>query len=200
MTQTKKVIAAVVLGILAVVVFAMNMRKSPEERAKLERLKQSIEQAQSGVPAAPAPQAASPGASAPSPATPGAARPVSDLAKGPDLDQLLADITEEDFDYALSKKRRNPMTPLVGEVVVARGVFGEPGSKLSRSFEAQMTARGMQVTGVVWDDQNPMAVVDNEVVWPGYVFPLGIKVESIGRDHVILRVEDTLITRELEEP
>lgn len=118
------------------------------------------------------------------------------------INTLLAQIEEVDFTY--EARGRDPMTPLVGPLLREGTVKGpRPDARL-----AVQVARSMKVTGIMWDKANPLAVVDDDVVWKGYEFvsvgrkeyPPGIVVDSIGADHVILRVEETLITLELQEP
>jgi hypothetical protein len=55
------------------------------------------------------------------------------------------------------------------------------------------------VSGIVWDERHPLSVVDNEVVYPGYVYADGVTVESIERDRVVFKVGDSLIQNPLKE-
>jgi hypothetical protein len=55
------------------------------------------------------------------------------------------------------------------------------------------------VSGIVWDERHSLAVVDNEVVYPGYVYADGVTVESIERDRVVFKVGDSLIQNPLKE-
>jgi hypothetical protein len=55
------------------------------------------------------------------------------------------------------------------------------------------------VSGIVWDERRPLAVVDNEVVYAGYAYADGTTVESIERDRVIFKVGDSLIQNPLKE-
>lgn len=117
------------------------------------------------------------------------------------IDELLASIKEVDFDYALERETRDPMTPLVGKHALTQYMAAENGGAANalNSGEAQRLAMNMTVTGIVWDKKSPMAVVNNEVVYPGYVFDSGIAVESIEPTRVLLRVGDSVIPKELEE-
>lgn len=112
------------------------------------------------------------------------------------IDDLLSGIKEVDFDYDQNRLPRDPMAPLVG--TLTRKKEG------AETAEAAAPATPVQVmnkivSGIVWDARRPLAVVDNEVVYPGYVYADGVVVESIDRDHVTFKVGDSLIQNPLKE-
>jgi len=112
------------------------------------------------------------------------------------IDDLLSGIKEVDFDYDQNRLPRDPMAPLVG--TLTRKKEG------AENAEAPAPATPVQVmnkivSGIVWDAHRPLAVVDNEVVYPGYVYSDGVVVESIDRDHVTFKVGDSLIQNPLKE-
>lgn len=120
-----------------------------------------------------------------------------------DVDALIDSIQEVDFNYDTEAVTRHPMTPLVG---VAR-LRDADGPAPIGGFEspALAIARSMVITGIVYDADEPMAVLENrsdqeiDVVTVGHSFPVGIMVESIEESRVVLRVGDMRIPKMLEE-
>lgn len=160
----------------------------------------------------------------PAPTTPPAAgsKPAADKGKAApaaivptlDIDTLLTSVQEVGFDYRterLSVSARNPMEPLLYGGSSRGG--GEPGGDGETAGggpghgEKLMIARAMTVTGIVYDPNEPVAVIVymaddqivNEVVWPGYEFSVGISVDRISEDTVFLLVDDTVIEKKLKE-
>lgn len=109
-----------------------------------------------------------------------------------DSDSLLAEIKVVTFTYADLRIDRNPMTPLVG--TLNTGDIQAPINK-----PTTMEVLQKKVTGIVWDDFDPQAVVDNEVVSIGHVYPNGVKVFDIQRDRVIFLVVDSRIPVQMKE-
>ena len=127
-----------------------------------------------------------------------------------DLDELIASVTVEPIDYTTVAITRDPMEPLVGKVVIPQsGTPGEQGGLSDGGAPAaaaglmkpgaMMDAYSKQVTGIIWDAQKPMAVVDDEVVGVGHVFANGIKVHAIEPTRVVLQVGDSLVPVEMKE-
>ena len=200
--QQKQIILVVALFAAGGLVFWLRMRPSAEDREKIARIEQSKqEMAQQQQAAATGSPAAGPAAARP--AGPGPALPAPPPPGGEDsLEELVASVDEVEFDYevAMREHPRNPMRPLVGNMAPARfRAEGEDGTSPLPYYQAESIARTMAVTGIVWDKHNPMAIVDGEVVTRGYTFPSGILVEDIERSRLLLRVNDRLIPRELEE-
>ena len=115
-----------------------------------------------------------------------------------DIDGLLAGIQEVDFDYDRERIPRDPLTPLVGTVARRRDDEEAPADDLVPPAILSEVL-GKKVSGIVWDKRYPIAVVDNEVVHPGYEYADGTVVDSIQLDRVVFRVGDSLIQVELEE-
>jgi len=128
-----------------------------------------------------------------------------------ELDRLMESIKTVDFNYDTAhlrskRTRRDPMAPLVGpnaafREVAGNGGFGdaEHGPGLDDTFARILQAQAMTVTGIIWDKDNPIAVVDNEVVHEGYVFPEAIVVDTIEDSRVLLRVDDRIVPLKLKE-
>lgn len=131
--------------------------------------------------------AAAPGA----PASSGSAEPAEI-----DIDALLASIKEVDFDYEQERVPRDVMEPLVGRVAVRTENQGS-GGPVAPATLGKIISK--VVSGIVWDESFPVAVVDNEVVEPGYEYADGTIVESIQEDHVVFRFGESLIQVELKE-
>jgi hypothetical protein len=117
-----------------------------------------------------------------------------------DLDQLLQEIKVVDFDYAKEHGDRDPTLPLVGDSMLLRA----RNAKLAATQDTDdllMAAGRKVVTGIMWDVNRPLAVVDNEVVTVGFEFEDTIVVKAIERDHVVLGLagQDQDVVRELKE-
>lgn len=138
-------------------------------------------------------------AAAPGPVAPGAQSQFKEVAF--EIDELIQGVQEVEFDYERQRLGRNPMTPLVGPRFVRTGEADEPllDDRVQRT-RAELMARSIRLTTIVWDDVDPFAILNNEVVSTGYTFPEGVVVEAIEQSRVILRVENTLIPVNLEEP
>lgn len=117
-----------------------------------------------------------------------------------DLDQLLQEVKVVDFDYAKEHTDRDPTSPLVGDSMLLRART----ARLSGEQDAEdllMAASRKLVTGIMWDPEHPLAVIDNEVVSVGFEFMDTIIVKAIERDHVVLGLagQDEDVVRELKE-
>lgn len=121
-----------------------------------------------------------------------------------DLNSLMQNIKEVDFDYGEEHVSRNPMRPLVGITsmsmeLAAATPGGEAVNEQTDDARKIFMASRMRVSGIVYSELSPMAVVDGEVVPEGYRFPTGIVVQTIEPNRVVLRAGDTLVPRELRE-
>ncbi len=128
----------------------------------------------------------------------------SQLLQNIEIDALLEDIQEVTFDYEeFAKDARNPMTPLVGErQYQMRSASSEgPASGEALPPELQYAVERTNLTGIIWDKDAPLAVVDNEVVGLGDELPNmeGIVVDTINVDHIVVRIGDALYPVELKE-
>ncbi len=137
-----------------------------------------------------------------------------------DIEALIKSVEVEPIDYAASiTNSRDPMRPLVGSGIPKIDPDGtdrdgrvEPADGQETNPEldpnappkppvpsAITAAASMRVTGIVWDVSFPVAVVDDEVVSVGHVFPNGTQVFSIEPSRVILKVGDATIPIELKD-
>ncbi len=199
-TDVRKIAIIVVLAVAFVGVLWWQMRPSEEERRIRENFAKSqteraTGQTQSAV--SPSSQTAAP---VDQPAAGGTQQRTGQSVfkkSNVDLDALLASVKEVDFDYQKERTERNPMRPLVGKStpsLVAGGI------KNVTHQAAEAIARTMRVTGIVYDRQNPLAVINDQVVYRGYAFDANLIVEDIEPTRVLLRANDAVIPIEMEGP
>lgn len=206
--QRRNVIILILLGLVtAVVVYRQVFRESEQDRIYRENQAKS----QSDPAAVPGAAATSDAAPAAGPAT-GAAAPQGSAFQRADvdIDELIAGIKEVDFDYDEVAADVNPMTPLVGPFAPQRLASTESGAQeaVAQRPDIQALIRNLRVTGIMWDQYDPMAVVRfpvqgemiSEVVTRGFEFPdMGVTVHDIETDRVTLNVNGMLVPIELEE-
>lgn len=120
-----------------------------------------------------------------------------------DIDELIKNIKEVDFRYAETQEARDPLHPLT-KVIQTRIEF-ESGSVEEKQHVEELIyeANRKNLTGILWDKIQPLAVVDNDIVHVGFEFPEGIVVSSIERTLVVLTLEleneNIDIVKELKE-
>lgn len=151
---------------------------------------------------------AAPGTSAAAPAQPGQPAPPRPAAgsqqqAAPDVDELLANVQSVDFDYnatRLGANMRNPMSPLIfTDFTRMQQADDESAVYTPGKSEIIFLARQKVLSGIIYNSEAPVAIIDDEVVMPGYEYPEGIVVDSITEDTVVLRVQDSRIERKLGE-
>lgn len=161
-------------------------RRSPEDIARSERFaKIRAERNQA---------ATEPKASTPEAQTPQGVFVTADV----DVEALSQSIQDNDFEYSIERLSRDPMSPLIGlQTAASSAESSQP--QIGADQRLIQTARLKSVSGIVWDDLSPFAVIDNEVVTTGYAYPEGIVVDEIHPDHVVFRVNDARVEVELKE-
>ena len=192
MSQRTQIIVLVILGIAVVGVLIFQMTRTPPGPPIPPDGASKTAAAVKTAPGKTAPGKTAPAAAGKT----GAANAVQIKKADVNIDDLLSGIKEVDFDYEQSRLPRDPMAPLVGTLTRKK----EGGEE--EQAPAPATAVGVMtkvVSGILWDGRRPLAVVDNEVVYPGYVYADGATVESIERDHVTFKVGDSLIQNPLKE-
>lgn len=117
-----------------------------------------------------------------------------------DLQELIQNIKEVEFDYRDAHDSRNPTRALVGDPMVFRA-RRIPGGESELAENLLYEANRKNLTGIIWDDVTPMAVIDNAIVYVGYEFEEPIIVKAIERDYVVLAItgEDLEVVRQLKE-
>lgn len=175
--QQKQILILVVMGIvlIGVLTYQMSSSKTPAASAKAGKSK--------------AGQSAKNTSGAAEDATEASALKRTDI----DIDVLLANIQEVDFEYDAEEIPRDPMRPLIGTLLTTEQEDPViPPASVDR-------IRDKNVSGIVWNEHAPVAIVDNEIVVPGFVYPDGTEVESIGPDRVVFKVAESLIQVQLKE-
>lgn len=110
-----------------------------------------------------------------------------------DIDELLEGIQVVTFDYSLERRSRNPLTPLVGAATMMA-------EEMTQTPQARMVdVLRMELSGIVWDEYDPFAVVDDMVVHVGYTFPDDIQVYAINPTNVVFLVGDALVRIDMED-
>jgi hypothetical protein len=111
-----------------------------------------------------------------------------------DLDALLQNINVVTFVYDNEKINRNPMTPLVGRVIAPTTLDEKDSQMVSPGI-----IRSKSVSGIIYNEFNPVAIVDDEVITEGHQYPDGVVVTQIEPKRVWFQWRDTLIPVELKE-
>lgn len=142
----------------------------------------------------PPPAAGAGGVPAPAVAAPVAAgeAPTRLTSVNVNIDELLKGVQEVSFDYEAMRIDRDPLDPLVGQI---RDQNALPVTGASGVLEIKRK----RITGILYDEKNPQAVVDDEVVGIGHVYPNGVKVIEIQKDKVIFQLGDSPIPVEMKE-
>jgi hypothetical protein len=198
--EVKQGILLAVLGIgLLAAIYMMFFKEDPEHAAYMANLEAS----KAGQPAAattPTPAATTPTAGAPTAAPTASSTGLTIASANVDVDALLARVKEVDFNYDDERLAVDPFRPLVGPLAPARLQGAEIGETAVGSRDVNYVLRNMRVTGIMWNQFRPLAVVNDEVVHPGYVFEeTGVMVETIENNRVMVRLGDALVPIELEE-
>jgi len=118
-----------------------------------------------------------------------------------DLEELIENIKEVEFDYHNQHDSRNPTLALVGDPMLFRTYAAAIGSDDEIAENLLYEANRKNLTGIIWDDRTPLAVIDGDVVKVGYEFHEPIIVKAIERDYVVLAIagEDLEVVRQLKE-
>ena len=110
-----------------------------------------------------------------------------------DINELFASIQEVSFRYAEEQIPRDPMLPVSGAQI---GVLGGANGGISMADEPVVyVAQRLEVTGIIWDEDAPVAVINDgsvdNIVEVGFTYPNynnRLRVKSIGEDHVVVEV------------
>lgn len=185
--QIQKIAALVILSVVAVVVLFVQFRPSAEQRAAQQN--QGTQQQQSAVQPAAAGEQTAPAVHS------------QFQRANVDIEQLLAGVQTETFDYDDVRIQRNPMRPLVGSGAPPKFETAEgPTTDEVMSERISQAIRSMRITSIIWDEVYPVAVVNDEIIHNGYLFSdTGIRVASIESKRIILQINDTEFPVELEE-
>ena len=111
-----------------------------------------------------------------------------------DLDKLLKNIEVVTFIYENERTSRDPMTPLVGRIL-----GGETRAEQTGLIPPEISIRQKSVTGIIYSDFNPVAIIDDEVVTEGHQYAGGVVITKIEPKRVWFQWRDSLIPVELKE-
>ena len=117
-----------------------------------------------------------------------------------DIMALIDTVEVIPFDYALSRTARTPMAPLVG--TLPPGLSTDTGASAEADALAYVqrgTTATREVSGIIWDKNFPVAIVDDVVVLVGYEFHNGALVHSIEPLRVLFKVGETIIPVGMKE-
>lgn len=188
-SNTKKFVFLGALGLVLVfVLYKQIFAMTPEQEAYMANAAASATQQQS-APAAPQGENAPAGA----PAGPTS----SFITAGVNLEELLARIEDETFNYDIEREQRDPMRPLLGPdapQALPDGMEEASGGAASMDIAAVLRLR---VTGIIYDSAHPLAVVNQQVVAQGEELLPGVVVDAIESDRVLVRVQNTLVPLEI---
>lgn len=183
----KQIIALIVLGVvLAGVLWFMVFKKNPQTSA-IQIDTPQTEQSAAGL-------------QSPNTSTAGARISSVFQEADVDLDKLIQNIKEVEFDYALAHGSRNPTFPLVNDPMIFRARRA-PLSDAEVTEDLIYAANRKDLTGILWDKEHPLAVMDDEIISVGHRFAEPIVVKAIEQNRVILALggEGLEIVRELKE-
>jgi hypothetical protein len=112
------------------------------------------------------------------------------------IEELTQSVEVQPMDYRSVKIARNPMSPLVGVVNLTEGEidYGPPEGE-----DTTRPPRVREVAGIIWDEVNPVAIIDNMVVHEGYVFADGVVVQGIEPTRVLLKIGESIRPLEMKE-
>jgi len=96
------------------------------------------------------------------------------------IEELTQSVEVQPLDYSAVRIARNPMAPLVGITSAPPPSPGEGESQVVPDVGRR------EVTGIIWDEVNPVAIIDNMVVPEGYKFADGLVVQVIEPTRVLL--------------
>lgn len=117
-----------------------------------------------------------------------------------DLHELIQNIKEVEFNYREEHDGRNPTVALVGDPMLFR-TYTDWGDGDEIAENLLYEANRKNLTGIIWDDDTPLAVIDGEVVGVGHEFQEPIIVKAIEQNFVVLAIagEDLEVVRQLKE-
>ena len=123
------------------------------------------------------------------------------------IEELVQSIKEVDFDYMEARLARDPMAPLL-----AGAAFLRPQARYAHSGTSSMSdsvvyeANRKTVTGIIWDETDPVAVIrepglPERIVYAGDRLGAGIVIKAVEQNHVVFAItvdgEEMEIIKEL---
>ncbi len=112
------------------------------------------------------------------------------------IENLLSAIQIVQFDYQKIVPPRNPMTPLVG--IIPTNMFN-PETPIPNTEVTPGQVLNKKISAIIWDEYQPLAIINDELVPEGYTFPDRIQVLRIEQKRVIFKLDDTIFPVRLKE-
>lgn len=112
------------------------------------------------------------------------------------IENLLSAIQIVQFNYQESVPPRNPMTPLVG--TIPSTIF-ESETPIPSSEVTPGQVLSKKITAIIWDEYQPLAIIDNQIVTEGYTFPDRIQVYKIEPRRIVFKLDDTIFPVRIKE-
>jgi len=112
------------------------------------------------------------------------------------IENLLTAIQIVQFNYQEIVPPRNPMTPLVG--VIQTTMF-EAETPVPSTEVTPGQVLSKKISAIIWDEYQPLAIIDNKLVAEGHTFPDRIQVFKIEPSRIIFKLEDTIFPVRLKE-
>lgn len=112
------------------------------------------------------------------------------------IENLLTAIQIVQFNYQEIVPPRNPMTPLVG--IEETSMF-ETETPIPHTEVTPGQVIAKRISAIIWDDYQPLAIIDDKLVSEGYTFPDRIQVYKIDKNRIIFKIEDALFPVRLKE-
>jgi len=109
------------------------------------------------------------------------------------LEELQEKVQEVTFRYETERISRSPMTPLVGRIRTVFDDYTQSGP--SNVYDIAQKS----VTGIIYNQYKPLAVIDDEVVSEGHQYPDGVVLTKIEPKRVWFKWGDNEIPVELKE-
>lgn len=112
------------------------------------------------------------------------------------IENLLTAIQIVQFNYQEIPPPRNPMTPLVG--IIQTTMF-EPETPVPSTEVTPGQVLSKKITAIIWDEFQPLAIIDNKLVAEGHTFPDRIQVLKIEPTRIVFKLDDTIFPVRLKE-
>ncbi|HOQ31103.1 MAG TPA: hypothetical protein PLA12_01185 [Candidatus Hydrogenedens sp.] len=112
------------------------------------------------------------------------------------IENLLTAIQIVQFNYQEIVPPRNPMTPLVG--VIQTTMF-EAETPVPSTEVTPGQVLSKKISAIIWDEYQPLAIIDNKLVAEGHTFPDRIQVFKIEPSRIVFKLEDTIFPVRLKE-
>lgn len=112
------------------------------------------------------------------------------------IENLLTAIQIVQFNYQEIVPPRNPMTPLVG--VIQTTMF-EAETPVPSTEVTPGQVLSKKISAIIWDEYQPLAIIDNKLVPEGYTFPDRIQVFKIEPTRIVFKLDDTIFPVRLKE-